>query len=89
MQTIAIDILHYLKSLVMKRNDDIDIGGALATAHDNHYIVDPDDMELTWDQTFDMLDIGIVPFQNLHRHSKMKKMRENFLQSFMFLKNAK
>ena len=62
-------------------NGDIDIEGALAAAHDNHYIVDPDDIEHTWDQTFDMLDIGIVPFQNLHRHRKMKKMRENFLQS--------
>ena len=61
--------------------NDIDIEGALATAHDNHYIVDPDETELTWDQTFDMLDIGIVPFQDLHRHSKMKKMRENFLHS--------
>jgi len=62
--------------------NEIDFEGALAAAHDNHYIVgDPDETELTWDQTFDMLDIGIVPFQNLHRHSKMKKMIENFLLS--------
>ena len=53
-----------------ENNDEIDIEGALATVHDNHYIVNPDDIELTWDQTFDMLDIGIIQ-QNEENERKL------------------
>ena len=35
-----------------KTNDDIEVEGALATAHDNHYIVDPDDIEFCMGSDF-------------------------------------
>jgi len=59
--------------------DRFDLDSVSQIALDDQYIVDPDETELTSDQTFDMIDIGIQRFQDLHKHSKMKKLQKNFL----------